>query len=48
MLEARLTQSRRILLWLLVATLAALVAYAGFRGYVSPELLFNFSNAFSC
>ena len=48
MLEVRMTQSTRILLWVMLAVLAAVVAYLGFRGYFSPELLFNFSNAFSC
>ena len=48
MLDVGMTQSRRILLWLMLAVLAALVAFAAFRGYFSPELLFNFSNAFSC
>lgn len=48
MLEVRITQSTRILLWVMLALLAAAVAYAGFRGYFSPELLFNFSSAFTC
>jgi hypothetical protein len=48
MLEVRMTQSTRLLLWGLLAVLAAIFAYLGFRGYFSPELLFNFSNAFSC
>lgn len=48
MLNARMTQARRILLWLMLAALAAWVAYVAFRGYFSPEMLFNFSNAFSC
>lgn len=48
MLELRVTQPRRVLLWLMLAVLAALLAYFGFRGYFSPELLFNFSNTFSC
>jgi len=47
-LDVRMTQSKRVLLWLILVALAALVTYAGFRGYLSPELLFNFSNAFSC
>jgi type VI protein secretion system component VasF len=47
-LEVRMTQSTRLLLWAMLAVLAAVVAYLGFRGYFSPELLFNFSNAFSC
>lgn len=48
MLEVRMTQGRRVLLWLMLAVLAALVAYVAFRGYFSPELLLNFSGAFSC
>lgn len=48
MLEVRITQSTRLLMWALLAVLAAVLAYLGFRGYFSPELLFNFSNAFSC
>ena len=48
MLEVRMTQSTRLLLWAMLAVLAAVVAYLGFQGYFSPELLFNFSNAFSC
>jgi len=48
MLDVRMTQGRSILLWLMLAVLAALVAYFAFRGYFSPELLFSFSNAFSC
>jgi hypothetical protein len=47
-LEVRMTQWTRILLWSLLAALAAAVAYLGFRGYLSPELLFNFSNHFIC
>jgi len=48
MLNARMTQAKRILLWLMLAAFAALVAYFALRGYLSPELLFNFSNTFSC
>jgi hypothetical protein len=48
MLNARMTQASRILLWLILAALAAWVTYLGFRGYLSAELLFNFSNSFSC
>ena len=43
-----MTQTRRILIWLTLLTLAALVSYVGFRGYFSPELLFNFANSFYC
>jgi hypothetical protein len=48
MLEVRMTQPRRALLWLMLAVLAAILVYFGFRGYFSPEFLFNFSNSFSC
>lgn len=48
MLEVRMTQPKRVLLWLMLAVLAAILVYYGFRGYFSPELLFNFSNSFSC
>ena len=43
-----MTQSRRILMWLTLTALAALVSYVAFRGYFSPELLFNFANSFYC
>jgi len=43
-----MTQARRILVWMLLAALAAIVSYLGFRGYLSPELLINFSNSFYC
>ena len=48
MLNARMSQAKRIALWVMLAALAAWVTYLGFRGYLSPELLFNFSNIFSC
>ena len=41
-------QTRRIMMWLLLIVLAALVSYIGFRGYLSPELLINFANAYYC
>jgi hypothetical protein len=43
-----LPQIRRILRWLLIAVLAALISYFSFRSYLSPELLFNFANSFNC
>ena len=43
-----MTQARKILIWMLLAALAAIVSYLGFRGYLSPELLINFSNSFYC
>jgi len=42
------TQLRRILKWLLLAMLAALVAYVVFRSYLNPEMLLNFANSFYC
>lgn len=48
MLNARMTQAKRILLWLMLAALVALVAYLGIRAYLSPELLLNFSSSFTC
>jgi len=48
MLNVRMNQGKRVLLWLILTVLAALVAYLGIRGYLSPELLFNFSNSFYC
>jgi len=43
-----MTQSRRVLVWAMLAVLAALVTYYSFRGYISPEMLFNFGNSFYC
>jgi len=48
MLNVRMNQGQRVLLWLMLAVLAALMAYFGIRSYLSPELLFNFSNSFYC
>jgi hypothetical protein len=48
MLNVRITQVQRVLLWLVLIALAALVTYLGIRGYFSPEMLFNFSNSFYC
>lgn len=48
MLNARVSQWKRMLLWLVLGALAALVTYIAFRGYLSPELLINFSDAFRC
>ncbi len=41
-------QSRKILVWAMLAVLAALVTYFGFRGYLSADMLFNFGNSFYC
>ena len=47
MLNAR-TPGKRIMLWLILATLATLVTFLAFRGYLSAELLLNFSNSLTC
>ena len=39
---------RKMLVWILLAVLAALVTYVTFRGYLSPEFLLSFANTFSC
>ena len=41
-------QRRRSLMWLMLSVLAALLGYFGFRGYLSPELLFHFANSLYC
>lgn len=39
---------RKILKWLLLSALAALVSFSAFRGYLNPDLLLGFANTFSC
>jgi hypothetical protein len=41
-------QRRRVAIWLLLAVLAALIGWFGFRGYLNPELLFHFANSLYC
>jgi hypothetical protein len=41
-------QRRRVLAWAVLAMLAALLGWFGFRGYLNPELLFLFANALHC
>lgn len=48
MLSARINETKRVVLWLILATLAAVLTYFAFRGYFSADLLMNFSSAFSC
>ena len=48
MLNVGAVPAKRIIVWLILATAAASVGYLAFRGYLSPELLLNFANSFSC
>lgn len=40
--------SYKLLVWTVLAALAALLSWGLFRGYLSPELLLGFANSFSC
>ena len=48
MLNAGTTAGRRVIVWMILAMLAALVTWFAFRGYFTAELLLNFSSAFNC
>lgn len=48
MLDTRLAQWKRVMLWLVLIALAVAITYFGVRAYLSPELLFGFSSGFSC
>lgn len=39
---------RRALAWVVLAVVAATLGWLGFRGYLSPELLFHFANSLVC
>ena len=39
---------RRAIAWVVMSLLAAAVAWLGFRGYLSPDLLFHFANSLYC
>jgi hypothetical protein len=41
-------ERRRMLAWLVLSVLAALLTWFGFRGYFNPELLFHFANSLYC
>jgi hypothetical protein len=41
-------ERRRMAMWLVLSVFAALLAYFGFRGYLTPELLFLFANFHVC
>ena len=44
----QLPQTRRALIWAILALIVALLCFVGFRGYLSSEMLFNFANMFYC
>jgi hypothetical protein len=41
-------ERRRLAMWIVLSVFAALLAYFGFRGYLSPELLFQLGNSLHC
>jgi asparagine N-glycosylation enzyme membrane subunit Stt3 len=43
-----MTQSRKVVIWALLAALATLISYFSFRGYLGPEFLLNFANSLYC
>ena len=42
------TETRKAIMWLLLAALAALVSYWSFRGYLAAEFLIGFANSLYC
>jgi hypothetical protein len=46
--EQAVTQTRKAMIWLLLAALAALVSYWSFRGYLAAEFLIGFANSLYC
>jgi hypothetical protein len=38
----------RTAIWVVISVFAALLAYFGFRSYLTPELLFHFANFHVC
>lgn len=43
-----MSESRSMVLWVVLGALAALLTYLAFRGYLSPDFLISFSNSFRC
>lgn len=43
-----MTQSRKVLMWALLAALAALISYVSFRAYLGADFLISFANALYC
>lgn len=44
----RMSQTRRAMVWAVLAAIIALLCFMGFRGYLSTEMLLNFANSFYC
>ena len=42
------SQTRKAMIWMLLAALAALVSYWSFRGYLAAEFLIGFANSLYC
>lgn len=38
----------KLLVWIVLSALAAIITYAAFRGYLGAEFLIGFANTFSC
>ena len=43
-----LSQTRRAVIWTILAAIVGLLSFMGFRGYLTAEMLFNFANSFYC
>ena len=43
-----ITQTHRLVVWLLVAALLASVTYVSFRAYLGPDFLIGYANMFAC
>jgi len=45
---AMTTETRRLLMWLLLGGLLAALTALGFRGYLSPDFLIGYAASFMC
>ena len=43
-----MTQSQRILMWVMLAAFAAFISYFSFSGYLGAEFLIGFANSLYC
>jgi hypothetical protein len=48
LMEMGALQRRRLVMWVMLSVLAALLAYFGFHGYLTPELLAHVGNSLCC